>query len=145
LAGFTTGGYKLVWKEEANVYDKERMKEGNILDLTHSLGLVLDKEAKVTSVQWGSPAFRNDIVNGTKILAVSGISYSKDRLLEAIKAAKDGKTKVTLLLQRDDRFRTVEIAWHGGLRYPHLEKMGTTPVALDTLLLPRRPIIAAAK
>jgi predicted metalloprotease with PDZ domain len=145
LAGFTTGGYKLVWKEEANVFDKERMKEGNLLDLTHSLGLVLDKDAKVTSVQWGGPAFRGDIVNGTKVLAVDGVSYSKDRLLDAIKAAKDGKTKVTLLLQRDDRFRTVEIDWSGGLRYPHLEKVGTGMTAIDVLLQQRRPIVAAAK
>jgi predicted metalloprotease with PDZ domain len=140
VTGILQGGYRLVWKEEANVFDKERMKEGNFLDLTHSLGLGLDKEGKVTSVQWGGPAFRSDIVNGTKIVAVGGITYTKDRLLDAIKAAKDGKTKITLLLQRDDRFRTVEIAWHQGLRYPHLEKVGNAITAIDLLLQPRRPI-----
>ncbi len=145
LAGISQGGYRLVWKEEANVFDKERMKEGNIVDLIHSLGLVLDKEAKVTAVQWGGPAFKSDIVNGTKIIAVDGVAYNKERLLDAIKAAKDGKTPVTLLLQRDDRYRTVEIKWHGGLRYPHLEKMGTAITAMDLLLQPKRPVAAPAK
>ncbi len=143
LGGFEKGGYKLAWKEEANVFDKERMKEGSFLDLTHSLGVSVDKDAKVTSVQWGSPAFKSDIVNGTKIIAVGGVTYNKDRLLEAIKAAKDGKTPITLLLQRDDRYRTVEIKWHSGLRYPHLDKVGTAITPIDLLLQPRRPTTAA--
>ncbi len=92
----------------------------------------------MTAVQWGSPAFKADIVNGAKIIAVGGIAYSKDRLNEAIKAAKDGKTPVTLLLQRDDRYRTVDIKWHGGLRYPHLERVGTAPTLLDAMLDPKR-------
>jgi predicted metalloprotease with PDZ domain len=142
LGGIEKGGYRLVWKEEANIFDKERMKESNLLDLTHSLGFVLDKEAKVASVQWGSPAFQNDIVNGAKIMAVGGMTYSKERLLDAINAAKDGKTKITLLVLRDDRYRSVDIGWHGGLRYPHLEKGGTGAAPLDLLLEPRRSITA---
>jgi predicted metalloprotease with PDZ domain len=138
LGGFEKGGYRLVWKEEANAFDKERMKEMNNLDLTHSLGVVLDKDAKVTAVQWGSPAFKADIVNGVKLVAVGGVTYTKDRLIEAIKTAKDGKTPVTLLLLRDDRYRSVDIKWHSGLRYPHLERVGTVPTILDAAMEPKR-------
>ena len=45
LAGIEKGGYKLVWKEEPNIFDKELMKEGNVLNLTHSLGMMLNKDA----------------------------------------------------------------------------------------------------
>ena len=138
LGGFEKGGYRLVWKEDANIFDKERMKETNTLDLTHSLGLVLDKDGKVTAVQWGGPAFQNDIVNGVKIVAVGGVTYSKERLLDAIKAGKDGKTKIAVLLLRDDRYRTVEIDWHGGLRFPHLQKIGNGVAPLDLLLEQKR-------
>jgi predicted metalloprotease with PDZ domain len=99
---------------------------------------VLDKDAKVTAVQWGSPAFLNDIVNGVKIVAVGGVTYSKERLIDAIKAAKDGKSKISLLLLRDDRYRTVDIGYHGGSRYPHLEKITSGIAALDVLLEARR-------
>jgi predicted metalloprotease with PDZ domain len=75
LTGFEKGGYKLVWKDEPNIFDKERMKESSNVDVTHSLGLIIDKDAKVTSVFWNSPAFKADIVSGAKILAVGGRCY----------------------------------------------------------------------
>ena len=121
LTGFEKGGYKLVWKEEPNIFDKERMKEGSNLNLTHSLGLTIDKDGKVTSVFWNSPAFKADIVNGAKIIAVDGIAYTKDGLTDAITAAKDGKTPVRLLVERNKRYEQIDIAYSGGLRYPHLE------------------------
>jgi predicted metalloprotease with PDZ domain len=114
------------------------MKEGNNFDLTHSLGMMLDKDGKITSVQWGGVAFNADIVADGKVLAVGGLAYSKDRLTDAIKTAKDGKTPISLLIQRGDRFRIVDLNYAGGLRYPHLEKMGTGVSGLDALLEARR-------
>ena len=138
LGGVEKGGYRLVWKDVPNVYDKERMKEGANLDLTHSLGLILDKEGKVGSVMWNSPAFTAEIVNGAKIIAVNGIAYSKDGLTDAITAAKGGSAPIRLIVQRGDRFETLDIPYAGGLRYPHLERAGTAPTALDQLMVARR-------
>ncbi len=138
LTGLEKGGYKLLWKEEPNIFDKEIMKEGSNVNLIHSLGLTVDKDAKVTSVFWNSPAFKADIVNGTKIIAVGGVAYTKDRLTEAVTAAKDGKTPVRLLIERNKRYEQIDIAYSGGLRYPHLERVGSGETALDRLLMPRR-------
>jgi predicted metalloprotease with PDZ domain len=138
LAGFEKGGYRLVWKEEPNIVDKESMKENSNLNLTHSLGFTLDKDAKVTSVMWGSPAFQANIVNGAKIIAVDGYAYSKERLTDAITAAKDGKTPVRLLVERNKRYEQIDIAYSGGMRYPHLEPTGKGDTAIDRLLAPRR-------
>src|SRR5581483_5531498 len=41
LAGIERAGYRLVWKEEANPYDKGRMEDGKSLNLYHSLGVAL--------------------------------------------------------------------------------------------------------
>ena len=138
LTGIEKGGYKLVWKEEPNAFDKEQMKEGGSVNLIHSLGLTLDKEGKVTQVIWNKPAFQADIVNGAKIIAIDGVGYSKDGLLDAIKAAKDGKTPIRLLVERNKRYTNVDIAYSGGLRYPHLESTGKGDGALDRALKPRR-------
>ncbi len=140
LSGFEKGGYRLVWKEEPNIFDKEVMKEGNNVNLTHSLGLTLDKDGKVASVLWNSPAFKADIVNGAKIIAVGGIAYGKDRLTDAVIAAKDGKTPIRLLIERNKRYEQIDIAYSGGLRYPHLEPVAKGETAIDRLLAPRRPI-----
>jgi predicted metalloprotease with PDZ domain len=139
LTGFEKGGYKLVWKEEPNIFDRDRMKDGGSTDLTHSLGLTVDKEGKVTSVMWNGPAFKADIVNGAKILAVGGVGFTKDRLTEAVTAAKDGKTPIRLIIERNKRFEQIDIAYSGGLRYPHLESAGKGETAIDRLLAPRRP------
>ena len=139
LSGLEKGGYKLVWKEEPNIFDKESMKESNVFNLTHSLGITLNKDATITAVMWNSPAFKANIVSGAKIIAVDGYAYSKDGLTSAIKAAKDNKTPLRLLIERNKRFTQIDIAYSGGLRYPHLEAIGQGETSIDRLLSPRRP------
>ena len=114
------------------------MKEGLNFDLTHSLGLVIDKEAKVTSVLWDSPAFKAGVVNGAKLIAVNGVGYSKDVLTDAIKVAKTGSVPTRLIVQRGDRFDTLDIPYVGGMRYPHLERVGGASAPIDQLLVARR-------
>ena len=139
LQGITAGGYRLVWKDEPNLYDKARMTEAKVLSLTYSLGLTIDKDAKVTAVQWDSPAFNAGVVTGAKIVAVNGTAYDADVVKAAITAAKAGAPLV-LLVQRGDRFDSVAVPWRGGLRYPWLERAaaGTAPTGLDLLLNPQR-------
>jgi predicted metalloprotease with PDZ domain len=138
LAGIDKGGYKIVWKEAPNVYEKERMKNNNTVDLTFSIGLTLDKEGKVTSTLWNGPAFIAGIVNGAKIIAVGGVAYTKDLLMAAVTAAKDEKKPVKLLIERNKRYSEVEIKYSGGLRYAYLEPKAKGEMPIDQLLKPRR-------
>ena len=139
LQGIIAGGYRLIWKDEPNLYDKARMTDAKNLSLTYSLGLTIDKDAKVTAVQWDSPAFNAGVVSGAKIVAINGAGYDADGLKAAITAAKTGAPLV-LLVQRGDRFDSVAVPWQGGLRYPWLERAapGTAPTGLDRLLDPQR-------
>lgn len=136
--GLTLAGYKLVWKDTPNVHDRARMTDGKFADFTHAIGLVINKDGVVTSTQWNGPAFKADIVNGAKILAVDGLAYSRDRMEAAIKTASDGKTPISLLVERGGRYFNASIDYHGGLRWPHLEKTGSGPDWIDRLLAPQR-------
>lgn len=140
VEGIGRAGYKLVWRDTPNAYDKARMASSKGYDLTHSLGLSIDKDGVAGGILWNGPAFRADIVNGTKIVAVDGVAYSKDRLEAAIKAATDGKTPVRLLVERGGRYRDVAIDYHGGLRWPWLEKTGTGPDWFDRLFAAKRAL-----
>ncbi len=144
VAGIEKGGYRLIWKEEPNPYDKARMADAKNLSLTYSLGVTIDKDAKVVATQWDGPAFNAGVVSGSKILAVNGDGYSADALKKAITAAKSG-SGIELLVQRGDRFQTVKIDYRGGLRWPWLERAatGTAPTGLDQLLMPRLPVAPA--
>lgn len=142
LAGIERAGYRLVWKDEANPYDKGRMAESKRLELLHSIGLNLGADGEVVATQWDGPAFRAGIVNGAKIVAVNGEAYSSDRIKAAISQAKGGDKPIDLLVRRGDRFTSVPVQWHGGLRWPWLERAdgGKSPGGLDRLLAPRRPV-----
>ncbi len=139
LKGLEMGGYKLVWKEEPNPYDKARYADAKVNSLVYSLGVTIDKDNAVSATQWDSPAFNAGVVTGSKILAVNGVAYSADELKKAITAAKTGGP-LDLLFQRGDRFQTVRIDYKGGMRYPWLERIapGKAPAGLDVLLSPKR-------
>jgi hypothetical protein len=38
------------------------------------------------------------------------------------------------IVKNGDRYRTIRIDYHGGLRYPHLERAGTGEARLDAIL-----------
>ena len=146
VGGITLGGYKLVWKEEPNPHDKQRMSETRVLNLTYSLGISLDKDARVTATQWDSPAFNAGVVNGSRLIAVNGTAYSADDLKAAIMAAKGG-APLDLLIQRGERFQTVRLDYKAGLRWPWLERAATGAgmTGLEALLYPRRLTMAKGK
>ena len=92
----------------------------------------------LSAVQWGSPAYHAGIVSGATLVATNGETYDGDRLKEAVKAAaKPGAGPIELLVKTGERYRTVKLDYHGGLRYPRLEKVGATPAALDAILATR--------
>jgi predicted metalloprotease with PDZ domain len=137
LQGFVMNGYRLVYGPEQSNYLKQTEKTRKNVDLSYSLGLVVGEGNVVTATIWDSPAFKDGIDVGTQIQAVNDEAYSGDVLKAAILAAKDGKDPIRLIVRNGDRFRTVSIDYHGGPRYPKLEKVGSGQSGLDRLLAPR--------
>jgi hypothetical protein len=58
-------------------------------------------------------------------------------LQRAITAAKTATKPIELLVKSGDTYRTIAIAYHGGLRYPHFERIPGTPDRLGDLLAPK--------
>ena len=87
LAGIEQAGYRLVWRDEPNPYDKGRSAGSGAINLQYSLGVSLDRDGKVSATMWGSPAFDAGIVNTAQIVAVNGEAYSADGIKAAITAA----------------------------------------------------------
>lgn len=137
IAGIEMAGYRLVWKEEPNPYDKARYDNASSTSLIYSLGFNLDKEGKVSSPVWDSPAFNAGIVTGAQIVAVNGEGFSKSVILDAVKEAKFAKQPIELLIKRGTRYLTVPLRYYGGLRYPWLEPAEPGEQPLDRLLAPR--------
>ncbi len=137
VRGLEMAGYRLVWKDTPNPYAEGRMTGGEYLDLFNSLGINLDKDGTVSATLWDGPAFAAGVVNGAQVVAVDGTAYSEDTIREAITAAKDGGEPIRLLVKRGDRYDSVAIDYHGGLRYPWIEPIGKGRQGLDRLLAAR--------
>jgi predicted metalloprotease with PDZ domain len=137
LEGINQGGYKLVYTDEPTNWWKSAEKRGKNTDLTYSGGFTLDKDGKLAGVLWDSAAFNAGMTVGSQIVAVNGRKYDADGLKLAIKNAAGNGTSPELLISDGDVYRTVKLDWHGGLRYPRLEKVGKGPGTLDALLAPR--------
>jgi C-terminal processing protease CtpA/Prc len=88
------------------------------------------------SVLWDSPAFNAGVSVGDQIVAVNNRTFDADSLKQAIKEAIGNGTSPELLVKGADLYRSVKLEWHGGLRYPHLEKVGKGEGTLDALLAP---------
>jgi len=134
LAGFTDNGYRLVYNDTPSDIWKASEKDRKYLNLSYSLGATIGREGQITGVVWDSPAFNAGFDVATSIVAIDGDAYSDDKMKAAVTAAKTGKAPIKLLLKSGSRYRNVEIDYRGGLRYPHLEKIGTATNGLDRLL-----------
>jgi len=138
LDGVTRGGYKLVYTDTPTDYFKESETRRKVTDLTYSLGMTIAAEARVTDVLWEGPAYKSGLTVGTQVIAVNGIAFEADRMRNAIKDAQKTSGAIELLVKNGDRFRTVKIDYHDGLRYPRFERDGSGPARLDEILTPRK-------
>jgi predicted metalloprotease with PDZ domain len=112
--------------------------KGRGANFIYSLGVSVDGSGKVGEVRWDSPAFNAGIGTGMQLVAVNGLQYSATELEEAVCAAKDSAEPITLLVKELDTYRTLQIDYHDGLRYPHLERVEGTRDYLTPIFTARK-------
>ena len=131
-------GWRLVFRDEPNALAKANAKDSDgAVDAVYSLGLALAKDGKVTDVRWDGPAFDAGVGTGMQVVAVDNVEFSKDALEDAIRSAKGGTAPIRLLVKEFDRYRSIDVKYHGGLRFPHLERIAGTPDYLTPILSAR--------
>ena len=135
--GIERGGWKLVYTDQPNAQTKAMEGVRHGVDLAASLGLSASKSGDIYDVQWNGPAFKAGLVPGLTIVAVDGKDYSPDALKDAVTAAKGGSAPIELLVKNVDVYSTVKVDYHGGLRYPHLERAGGKDL-LDAIATARK-------
>ena len=140
LDGLARAGYRLIYTDKQNEYEKGRETERKLTTLRYSLGVDIDEKddaGTIINVMWGSPAFEAAITEGTQIIAINGETYSADLLKRTITAAATRPGPIELILKLKDHYRIAHVDYHGGLRYPHLERDATATPLLDAILAPR--------
>jgi predicted metalloprotease with PDZ domain len=133
VGGIENGGWKMVFNGEPARQPGRRGSQGDLF----SIGLEVGADGMVADSIVGGPAFKAGISSGMKVMGVNGRVYTPELLDDAVKNSKETKEPITLLVLVDDYFRTCAIDYHGGARYPHLERAGDKPDYLDELIKPR--------
>jgi predicted metalloprotease with PDZ domain len=134
LDGLERGGYRLVYNETPTDFAKANEARRKVTDLTYSLGAVVDSTGKFTSVMWDGPVFRAGLTTAVQIVAVNNVAFDGEKLKAAVKATKENGPPVELLIKQGELYRSIKIDYHGGLRYPRLERINGTPALLDDIL-----------
>jgi hypothetical protein len=74
-----------------------------------------------------------------KLVAVNGRRWTPELLRTAITAAKTDTAPIELLVENQDYFKACKVDYHGGERYPHLERDAAKPDLLTEILKPLTP------
>jgi len=136
--GISRGGYQLAYSDTAPDWLKHENRPDRAVSYSTSVGFSIKANGDLENVWWNSPAFRAGITPDMQLTAVNGVAYTKEKLEDAIKAAETDKAAIKLLFKRENRYQTIDLDYHGGLRYPRLERADGTRDILDEILLPSK-------
>lgn len=139
LAGLPQGGWKLVYTDTPSAMWKAAHSaavQSDETDLMYSIGLSVDSKGNVSDVLWDGPAFKAGVTPGMQIAAVDGKVYSPKVIEDAIKDAKVSRAVIRLLVKDPGHYQTLDVDYHGGLQYPHLERVKDAQDYLDQIARP---------
>jgi predicted metalloprotease with PDZ domain len=132
VEGIENGGWTFAFTSDPQQTKGRRP----IPPFAYSLGLEVNDNGAIGDVIYNGPAFKAGLAPGMKIAAVNGRSYTRERLEDAVKASPTVKDPIEVIAVNDDYYRTFRIDYHGGLRYPHLQRTQGKPDYLDELIEP---------
>jgi predicted metalloprotease with PDZ domain len=144
MGGITAGGWRLVYSDQPNSYIAAMEQSESLVAENFTLGITVSaldgsKSGELLDVIPGSPAAQVGLAPGMKLLTVNGRAWSPDVLRDAIVGAKGTAEPIILQVDNVGYAQTVRVHYHGGLRYPHLERDPSAPDLLSNTLQPLVP------
>jgi predicted metalloprotease with PDZ domain len=137
LGGIENTGWKLTYDENRSEMMKAWEDDHNEINASFSIGLIVKEDGTIEDTIEGMDAARAGIGPEMKIVAVNGRRFSAQVFRDALTAGKAGKEPLQLLIENTDYFRTFNLDYHGGEKYPSLVRDESKPDMLTDILHPR--------
>lgn len=137
LDGVEESGWRLVYDETESELVRAKEQDRNEINAAYSIGLRLDGDGRVVDTIEGMPAARAGIGPGMKVVAVNGRKFSEDVLRDALKTGKNSSEPLQLLVENTDYFKTYNLDYHGGEKYPHLVRDESKPDLMSEIITAR--------
>ncbi len=129
-------GYKLVYLDKPDYWSQLTESETATLDARFSLGISVKDRGEITDVIVDSPAYKAGLAPGFTIVAVNGRGFQTSLLRAALQAGRNGGPGLDLIVENTGYYKVLHVDYHGGERYPSLERVENTPDRLDDILQP---------
>jgi predicted metalloprotease with PDZ domain len=140
LGGIEAGGYRLVYSDQDNPFlDAYDAAYGGTVQWW-TVGLKVINDGRIEDVLVGSPAEKAGLGPAMTIVAVNGRQYTGALLSDAIADGQASSTPIELIVANTGYYKIAKLDYHGGLQYPHLERVEGTPDRLDEILAPMVPV-----
>lgn len=141
LGGIENGGWRLVYNDDPNEILAAGEAESQSGDFTSSIGLRVKHDGSVVDAIPGMPAFAGGLSPYLKLIAVNHQRFSVAELERALRDSKTNQGTIEIEADNAGKLEVHEIQYHGGNRFPHLERVSGTPDYLDEIL---KPLTASA-
>ena len=136
LGGIEHGGYRLIYTDQPTDFEQALLEDRSQIDAFFSAGMQVNKDGGIADVRMGSPAFAAGLGPGANIVAINGHGFTPEVLKNALRQAMGSTDPMELIVSSDNEFRVVRLDYHGGEKYPRLERVAGTPGRLDDILQP---------
>jgi predicted metalloprotease with PDZ domain len=143
MGGIEKGGYKLVYNDTQNKFIRARESAGRFsgLDARYSLGVQFAGNGRVLDVFPNSPGMKAGLAPGMTVLALNGKKFTTAGLRDAIKTSKTNPSaRMTMITDNAGFVKVATVDYHGGERYPHLERITGSPDNLAASVAPKAAI-----
>ncbi len=129
-------GWRMVYTAKPNDFVAGRRGNRDAIGW-FAYGANISSEGTVRDVREGSAAWRAGLAPEMHVVAVDGQAFSPDVMLYAVNRAEHSNAPISLITSQTGWYRTLALDYHGGIRFPHLERIAGAADILDDVAKPR--------
>lgn len=137
LGGIEGSGWKLTYDGDRSEMMRAWEESRKEIDASFSIGVIVKEDGEIEDTIEGMDAARAGIGPAMKMVAVNGRRFTFQVFRDALTASKNSSQPLQLLIEDADYFRTFNLDYHGGEKYPHLVRDETKPDLLTDIIRPR--------
>ena len=136
--GLAAAGWTVTYNDEPNQAMADAEAVSAQMDLSTSIGLVVDQDGTIADVVPESAAAIGGVSPSMKVMGVNNRVYSGELLRQAIVNAETNGQPIKLLCLSNSYYSEYSVYYNQGLRYPHLSRITGKTDLLKAIIEPRR-------
>jgi predicted metalloprotease with PDZ domain len=129
-------GYKLTYTDKPDYWSQLEESQHNYVNVQYSLGMSVGTDGKIKDVIVGGLADKAGFGPDMQIIAVNGRGFAPLLLRAALQQAKGNGPAIEFIVENTNYYKIIRMDYHGGERYPQLQRVEGTPARLDDILQP---------